>query len=91
MKGKVGRQAIEGAGATGAGRDVAPNGPVLPPPAAPVRDGRIEVQRRIEALTVQDIIANKAARKALVGLARMILATYGEADKAAKRAMSLPG
>jgi len=45
-----------------------------------VRDGRDLVKRRIEALTVYDVIASKAARKVLVGLGRALLAMFDKPE-----------
>ena len=52
--------------------------PVSPRACPPgrVRDGQDLVKRHIEALTVQDVIANKAARKVLVGLGRALLEMF---------------
>ena len=45
-----------------------------------VRDGRDLVKRRIESPSVYDVIASKAARKALVGLGRALLAIFDKPE-----------
>jgi hypothetical protein len=78
-----GRHPAEGiAGAAQRRNGIRPAAPTdaTEPQAPRARDGRDLVKRRIEALTVYDVIASKAARKALVGLGRALLAMFDKPE-----------